>query len=150
VVSDIDKERVELLGRELAAAGYDVLAIICGVSDDAQVSAMVQQAVEKCGKLDMAYNNAGIQPQPAELAAQTPEDYAQVMDINLHGVCCYALNPLHPIQGSRISCFHQRNVVITSIIYQRSNGCPDITALLSSDSQLGILSLKLWVFFIGV
>jgi NAD(P)-dependent dehydrogenase (short-subunit alcohol dehydrogenase family) len=56
------------------------------VADDAQVEAMVQQTVETFGKLDAAYNNAGIQNVLAETADSTRNDYDRVMGINLRGV----------------------------------------------------------------
>ncbi len=70
----------------LAAQGHKTLAIRCDVSDDAQVEAMVRKTVATFGKLDAAYNNAGVQNVLAETADTTREDYDRVMGINLRGV----------------------------------------------------------------
>lgn len=86
VVADINEAALANLVAELTAAGHQALAVKCDVSKDQEVAAMVAAAVEKYGKLDMAYNNAGIQPPPAEMADQQPEDYRRVMGVNLDGV----------------------------------------------------------------
>jgi NAD(P)-dependent dehydrogenase (short-subunit alcohol dehydrogenase family) len=59
---------------------------VCDVSDDAQVQSMVAQAVAAFGRIDAAYNNAGVQNLLAETADTTREDYDRVMGINLRGV----------------------------------------------------------------
>jgi NAD(P)-dependent dehydrogenase (short-subunit alcohol dehydrogenase family) len=71
---------------ELTARGHRALGIPCDVSDDAQVEAMVQQTVATFGRIDAAYNNAGVQNVLAETADSTREDYDRVMGINLRGV----------------------------------------------------------------
>jgi NAD(P)-dependent dehydrogenase (short-subunit alcohol dehydrogenase family) len=62
------------------------MAIHCDVSDDGQVEAMVRATLAKFGRLDAAYNNAGVQNVLAETADTTREDYDRVMGINLRGV----------------------------------------------------------------
>ena len=62
------------------------IAIRCDVSDDAQVAAMVKKTIEAFGRIDAAYNNAGVQNVLAETADTTREDYDRVMGINLRGV----------------------------------------------------------------
>jgi NAD(P)-dependent dehydrogenase (short-subunit alcohol dehydrogenase family) len=71
---------------ELAAKGHKTLAIQCDVADDAQVEAMVEQTVGSFGRLDAAYNNAGVQNVIAEAADASREDFDRVMSINLRGV----------------------------------------------------------------
>jgi NAD(P)-dependent dehydrogenase (short-subunit alcohol dehydrogenase family) len=70
---------------ELTAQGHKAIAIACDVADDAQVEAMVAQTVAAFGRLDAAYNNAGVQNVLAETADTTREDYDRVMGINLRG-----------------------------------------------------------------
>lgn len=86
VVADINEAALEALAEELKASGAEVLPVLCNVADDAQVGAMIAKMVETFGALDFAYNNAGVQPVPAEMADQTPEDYDRVMSINLQGI----------------------------------------------------------------
>jgi len=86
VLADWNEQAVRSAAEELAAQGHKALAIRCDVADDAQVEAMVEQTVATFGRLDAAYNNAGVQNIVAEAADQTREDYDRVMAINLRGV----------------------------------------------------------------
>ncbi len=86
VLADRNEKSVRSATEELTAQGHKALAIVCDVSDDAQVEAMVHQTVTTFGRLDAAYNNAGVQNVLAETADTTREDYDRVMAINLRGV----------------------------------------------------------------
>src|SRR5271170_258579 len=85
-LADWNENAVHSAADKLAATGYKTLAICCDVADDAQVEAMVEQTVATFGRLDAAYNNAGVQNLLAETADSTREDYDRVMAINLRGV----------------------------------------------------------------
>lgn len=84
-LADRNEKAVRSAAEELIALGHKALAIVCDVSDDAQVEAMVAQVVTVFGRLDMAYNNAGVQNVLAETADTTREDYDRVMGVNLRG-----------------------------------------------------------------
>jgi NAD(P)-dependent dehydrogenase (short-subunit alcohol dehydrogenase family) len=86
VLADWHEEAAQSAAKELANRGHRTLAFRCDVSDDAQVEAMVKQTVATFGRLDAAYNNAGVQNVLAETADTTQEDYDWVMGINLRGV----------------------------------------------------------------
>src|SRR5882672_1724900 len=86
VLADWNEEAAQSAAEELTDKGHKALAIRCDVSDDAQVEAMVKQTVAAFGRLDAAYNNAGVQNVLAETADTTREDYDRVMGINLRGV----------------------------------------------------------------
>jgi NAD(P)-dependent dehydrogenase (short-subunit alcohol dehydrogenase family) len=86
VLADWNEQEVQAAAKQIADKGHKTLAIRCDVSDDAQVEAMVKQAVATFGQLDAAYNNAGVQNVLAETANTTREDYERVMGINLRGV----------------------------------------------------------------
>jgi NAD(P)-dependent dehydrogenase (short-subunit alcohol dehydrogenase family) len=86
VLADWNEKAVRSATAELAAQGHNTLAIHCDVADDAQVEAMVEQTVATFGRLDAAYNNAGVQNVLAETADYPREDYDRVMAINLRGV----------------------------------------------------------------
>ena len=66
-LADVNKE-VQAAAKELADKGFKTLAIRCDVSNDDEVEAMVKQTVEKFGRLDVAFNNSGIQNVLAETA----------------------------------------------------------------------------------
>lgn len=85
-LADLDKDLVKKAAQQLTVEGHKTLAIVCDVSDDAQVKAMVDKTVETFGKLDAAFNNAGIQNILADAADQTIEDFDKVTGVNLRGV----------------------------------------------------------------
>jgi NAD(P)-dependent dehydrogenase (short-subunit alcohol dehydrogenase family) len=85
-LADWNEKAVHSAAEELSDKGHKTLAIQCDVADDVQVEAMVQQIVTTFGRLDAAYNNAGVQNLLAETADTTREDYDRVMGINLRGV----------------------------------------------------------------
>ncbi|HLY91150.1 MAG TPA: SDR family oxidoreductase [Acetobacteraceae bacterium] len=84
-LADWHEDAVRNAANELTAQGRKALGIRCDVADDAQVEAMVRQTVAAFGRLDAAYNNAGVQNVLAETADTTREDYDRVMGINLRG-----------------------------------------------------------------
>jgi NAD(P)-dependent dehydrogenase (short-subunit alcohol dehydrogenase family) len=86
VLADCNEQAVHSAAEQLNARGHETLAIRCDVSDDAQVEAMVRETVTRFGRLDAAYNNAGVQNVLAETADTTREDYDRVMGTNLRGV----------------------------------------------------------------
>jgi len=85
-LADWNEKAVRSAAEELAGQGHKTLAIRCDVADDAQVEAMVDQTMAAFGRLDAAYNNAGVQNELAEAADQTREDFDRVVGINLRGV----------------------------------------------------------------
>jgi NAD(P)-dependent dehydrogenase (short-subunit alcohol dehydrogenase family) len=86
VMVDINEEAVTNAATELNSAGYSALGIRCNVANIDEVKAMVEQAVATFGRIDVAFNNAGVQSPVAETAIADPEDYDFVMDINLRGI----------------------------------------------------------------
>ena len=86
VLADVEEEAVKAAARELAAAGRKAMAVRCDVSDDAQVAAMVDRTVAAFGRLDAAFNNAGVMARIAPTAESTREDWDRVIGINLRGV----------------------------------------------------------------
>ena len=86
VLADWNEKSVRVAADELVARGLKALAFGCDVSDDGQVEAMVAQTVATFGRLDAAYNNAGVQNVLAETADSLRDDYDRVMAINLRGV----------------------------------------------------------------
>jgi NAD(P)-dependent dehydrogenase (short-subunit alcohol dehydrogenase family) len=86
VLADTNEKPVHSAAEELSAQGHKTLAIKCDVADDAQVEAMVDRTVATFGRLDAAYNNAGVQNVIAEAADASREDFDRVIGVNLRGV----------------------------------------------------------------
>jgi NAD(P)-dependent dehydrogenase (short-subunit alcohol dehydrogenase family) len=80
------EESVRAAAADLIAAGHKALAIRCDVADERQVAAMVEQTVSTFGRLDAAFNNAGVQSPAVETADASGEEFDRVNAINLRGV----------------------------------------------------------------
>ena len=86
VLADFKEDAVKAAEQKFVAAGHKALAVRCDVSDDAQVAAMVDRTVAEFGRLDAAFNNAGVMARIALIADSTREDWDRVIGINLRGV----------------------------------------------------------------
>lgn len=86
VLADFREDMVKAEAQKLAGDGHKAIAVRCDVRDDAQVAAMVERAVAEFGRLDAAFNNAGVMARIASTADSTREDWDRVMGINLRGV----------------------------------------------------------------
>lgn len=75
-------ETVELI----RAAGSDGLFVKTDVSKRPDVETLIQIVVEKFGRLDMAFNNAGIEGVLSPIVRLSEEDFDQTININLKGV----------------------------------------------------------------
>jgi NAD(P)-dependent dehydrogenase (short-subunit alcohol dehydrogenase family) len=65
--------------------GERALAIGCDVTQEAQVAAMVTKTVAKFGRLDAAFNSAGIHVPVSNTADASTDDFDRLMAINLRG-----------------------------------------------------------------
>jgi NAD(P)-dependent dehydrogenase (short-subunit alcohol dehydrogenase family) len=86
VLADISEQAVRSVAEELVSAGHKAIAIRCNVADEADVAAMIEQTVAAFGRLDAAFNNAGVQSLPVETADASGEEFDRVNAINLRGV----------------------------------------------------------------
>jgi NAD(P)-dependent dehydrogenase (short-subunit alcohol dehydrogenase family) len=71
---------------QITKSGGSAIAIRADVSKGADVERMVNEAVAKFGKLDIIYNNAGIEGESAFLSNMTEAQFDRVIAINLRGV----------------------------------------------------------------
>ncbi|HPZ89241.1 MAG TPA: SDR family NAD(P)-dependent oxidoreductase, partial [Flavihumibacter sp.] len=85
-MADFSEKPLNKAVQSLKDEGHRVLGIVCDVADELQVKAMVAQTVATFGRLDAAYNNAGVQNVLATAADQTAADFDRVTNINLKGV----------------------------------------------------------------
>ena len=68
------------------AAGGEALFVKTDVSKASEVENLVKKTVEKFGRLDVAFNNAGIEGKWVPIISQTEDDWDRTIDINLKGV----------------------------------------------------------------
>jgi len=83
---DINESAVRTAAEQLVSAGHKAIATPCDVTDEAQVKAMIEQIVSKFGRLDAAFNNAGVQSLAVETADSTSQEFDRVNAINLRSV----------------------------------------------------------------
>jgi NAD(P)-dependent dehydrogenase (short-subunit alcohol dehydrogenase family) len=85
-LADVREDAVRSAAEELVAAGRKAIGIRCNVADEAEVAAMVERTVTTFGRLDAAFNNAGVQSPAVETADASGEEFERVTAINLRGV----------------------------------------------------------------
>lgn len=86
VLADVNEAAARTAADQLTAADHTAIAIRCDVANEAQVKAMVDKTVSAFGRLDAAFNNAGIQSLAVETADASGEEFDRVNGINLRGV----------------------------------------------------------------
>jgi NAD(P)-dependent dehydrogenase (short-subunit alcohol dehydrogenase family) len=86
VIADINEGTLGTATDDLTGTGHQVLGVRCDVSEEDSVAAMVKAAVDTFGRLDMAFNNAGIQVPASDAADEPAEVFDRVNAINLRGV----------------------------------------------------------------
>ncbi len=86
VLAALHEDRLDAAASELVATGHQAIGIRCDVSDESQVADLTNRAVETFGRLDLAFNNAGIQAPPSDAADETAETFDRVNAVNLRGV----------------------------------------------------------------
>ncbi|MEG3145571.1 SDR family NAD(P)-dependent oxidoreductase [Sphingomonas sp. RT2P30] len=92
VVNDLTRDAAERVAAEIVAVGGDALAIAASVSDEAMVGTMVEQVMDRWGRIDILVNNAGIL-RDKSFAKMTLDDFRLVVDVHLMGavVCSKAV-----------------------------------------------------------
>lgn len=86
VVADRDGETASRAADSLCAARHNALAVICDVTDPVQVTEMIAQTVAAYGRLDAAFNNAGVNCDSAPLLETSDEEFERLVNVNLRGV----------------------------------------------------------------
>ncbi|MFF0740629.1 SDR family NAD(P)-dependent oxidoreductase [Streptomyces sp. NPDC004111] len=107
-LADINEDAVNAATQQLTDDGHQVLALVCDVTDEDQVATAVDRTVEAFGRLDMAYNNAGIMPPPTDAADESADQFDRVQDINLRGIWASVKHELRHMRtrgtGAIVNC----------------------------------------------
>jgi NAD(P)-dependent dehydrogenase (short-subunit alcohol dehydrogenase family) len=85
-LADLHEDAARSAAEQLVAGGQRAIAVRCNVADEADVAAMVEQTVSTFGRVDAAFNNAGVQSPAVETADASGEEFNRVNAINLRGV----------------------------------------------------------------
>ena len=92
----------------LTAAGHKAIAVTCDVSDETQAAAAVECTVTAFGRLDMAYNNAGILGPMCPMSEETAEGFDEVSAVNLRGIWTFMKHELLQMEqqggGAIVNC----------------------------------------------
>jgi NAD(P)-dependent dehydrogenase (short-subunit alcohol dehydrogenase family) len=86
IVADIDTEGARAVAAEIESAGGKACSLHCDVTKDSDVQAMVALAIKEYGRLDFAFNNAGIEIEHSKLADGDETEFDRIMDVNVKGV----------------------------------------------------------------
>ena len=86
VLADRREDAVRAAAEGLSASGGKALAVRCDVTDDTQVASMIDRTVSTFGRLDAAFNNAGVIQRRVDTAEISGDEWDRVMAINLRGV----------------------------------------------------------------
>ncbi len=86
VLADINTEPLGAVVDALTSKGHRAISVACDVRDEAQAAAMVGAAATAFGRLDFAYNNAGILGPMCDMTEETAEGFDEVNAVNLRGV----------------------------------------------------------------
>lgn len=86
VLTDVCCDGGDHVAREIAGEGGNAIFLPCDVSRPADVERVVRRTVEALGRLDFAFNNAGIEGETAATADCTEENWDRVIAVDLKGV----------------------------------------------------------------
>jgi len=84
-ITDRTEAALDQLRAEIEAASGEVLAIRCDVSVPEDVEAAVAKTAERFGRIDCAFNNAGVENKAAPVHEITLDEWDRILDINLRG-----------------------------------------------------------------
>jgi NAD(P)-dependent dehydrogenase (short-subunit alcohol dehydrogenase family) len=108
VLADINADALRAATDGLTASDHTALGMTCDVSDEEEVAALVAHTVASFGRLDMAFNNAGIMIPPSDAADEPADNFDRVDAINLRGVWACMKHELRQMReqgtGAIVNC----------------------------------------------
>ncbi|KAA0696575.1 short chain dehydrogenase [Halopseudomonas laoshanensis] len=101
VVSDISEAAGQAVVEGIKAKGGDAVFVACNVAKADEVKALMDAVIAHYGRLDCAFNNAGIEIEQDKLADGNEDVFDAIMDVNVKGVwqCMRFQIPLMLKQG---------------------------------------------------
>src|ERR671911_835520 len=86
VVSDISEQNVRETARRIEELGGRALAVACDVTRSEDVKAALEETVDAFGRLDVAFNNAGVEQAKTAAGGITEGEWDRIIAIKLRGV----------------------------------------------------------------
>jgi NAD(P)-dependent dehydrogenase (short-subunit alcohol dehydrogenase family) len=102
--ADVNGEGAERIARQIADTGGEAASVQVDVAREAEVQRMVRDTVERWGRIDILYNNAGIGT-GGPVTQVSEEEWDRLIDINLKGVflgCKHAIPEMLKTGGGAI------------------------------------------------
>jgi NAD(P)-dependent dehydrogenase (short-subunit alcohol dehydrogenase family) len=114
-IPDINEDAARAASDKLVTAGHKAIGIRSAVENEADAAAMVAQTVSTFGRLDAAFNNAGIHVAVAETADVEGSDFDRIIAINLRGIFTCMKHELRQMReqcsGVIVNCSSQSGFV---------------------------------------
>ena len=108
VLVDRDALKLQKVAAEIVGAGGKAVTLAGDVADENLAKAAVERAVSEFGRLDMAYNNAGVLGPMCPMVEETGEGYDEVNAVNLRGVWTFMKHELIQMRkqgsGAIVNC----------------------------------------------
>src|SRR3954447_7759610 len=135
------EEGARVVGVDLSPESVGDLALVADVTDEQQVHEMYERAREEFGRIDVLFNNAGINPDDDGSVLETPLDpWQRVQDVNVRSVylCCkHGIPHLLETGGGSVintaSFVATMGAAVSQISYTASKG-----AVLAMSRELGV------------
>lgn len=128
------RDPLDALSAEIAAAGGEAIVVTGDVRDEATAAAAVTAAVERFGRLDIAFNNAGLMGEAAPVPEIAPDTWREVLDVNLTGAFYGARHQIPAMLAAGGGA-----IVFTSTFVGHTVGFPGMGAYAAS--KAGVIGL---------
>jgi meso-butanediol dehydrogenase/(S,S)-butanediol dehydrogenase/diacetyl reductase len=113
IIADINEKKIQSFVDELVGKGLWAYGVKCDVSIESEVCRLIETALEKCGKVDILFNNAGV-ILPKTLEIIEGDEWDRLFQINVKSIYLttkYAISHLKETKGSIINMASMTGVV---------------------------------------
>lgn len=86
VVADVSEQENQETARLIGERGGQALAVTCNVARAEDVKAALDRTIETFGRLDVAFNNAGVEQPTKPMTEVTEEEWDRILGVDLRGV----------------------------------------------------------------
>ncbi len=99
VIGDISDAAGQSLQADIAEAGGEALYMRLDVASEADWQAAIERTLQRCGRLDVLVNNAGLGPAPAPIENCSVEAWDRIMAVNVRGVFLGTRHAIAPMRA---------------------------------------------------